>query len=586
MILSALDGYYDRLAESGEPGIPLLGFGRQKIHFCLVINREGELVLAPQTLCRQEGKKRIPQELVVPEPVKRTCGVAANFLWDNTGYVLGNDPKGKPERSADTFSAFKKLQHLVGDGIDDIGMVAVLRFLDKWNPLDATSLRYWEELSGQNVVFRLLDDDTERYVHERPKVREAWLRYCHRKNDSPRGVCLVSGQDGPIATLHPAIKGVFGAQSSGAALVSFNLDAFKSYGKDQNHNAPIGEKAAFSYTTGLNWLLRNESRQKIRVGDCTMVFWAERKAEVEDIFSELIAPSSGDSALEPEDSSTDLYVRTILEAARTGRVQDAITAPDTPFYVLGLSPNASRLSVRFWLVSTVEEIVRHIYLHLSQIQIIQGFKDEPEFLHPPVWRLLRETAALNKSENISPLLAGAFIRAVLSGELYPPNLLSSLLVRIRADHNVNRLRAGLIKAVLVRNHGMEVAVSLDKNNTNIGYRLGRLFAVLELAQERANKGINSTIRDKYFGSASATPRSIFPALLSLSQKHLSKLRRDEETKGYYVYLDRNIEEIVTALDAKPIPAFLEPTDQGLFSIGYYHQRRDLFTKDSDRKQEE
>lgn len=583
MILHALDRYYDRLVEAGEDGVPQLGFGRQKIHFCLVVDREGELAVNPQTLCRQEGARRIPQELIVPEPVKRSSGVAANFLWDNTGYVLGCDLKGKPERLRDTFAAFKKHQSVVAGHIDDEGMVAVLKFLRKWNPADSANLFGWDEMAGLNIVFRLLGEN--RYVHERLKVREAWIRYCNSRDDSSRGMCLVTGMDGPIARLHPPIKNVFGAQSSGAALVSFNLDAFKSYGKDQNFNAPIGEKVAFSYTTALNWMLRSESRQKLRIGDTTIVFWAERRTELEDLFAELLAPQPGGDTQEAEDSGAVQRVHAILQAAGNGAVHDALAQPETPFYVLGLSPNASRLSVRFWLVSTVEEIVSRVWLHLSQIQIVQSFQNEPEFLHPPIWRLLRETAPLNKSEDISPLLAGAFAKTVLSGGPYPPNLLSSVIVRIRADHAVNRLRAGLIKAFLVRNHKMEVTVSLDKSNTNIGYRLGRLFAVLELVQENANKGLSSTIRDKYFGAASATPRSVFPTLLNLSQKHLGKLRRDEEKKGTYVYLDRSIEEIVTALEARPLPAFLEPTEQGLFSIGYYHQRRDLFTRDSEKKGE-
>ena len=322
-------------------------------------------------------------------------------------------------------------------------------------------------------------------------------------------MCLVTGEDGPIARLHPAIKNVMGAQSSGASLVSFNLDAFKSYGKDQNLNAPIGEKAAFSYTTSLNWLLRSESRQKIRVGDTTIVFWAERKTEVEDIFAELLSPSQDGDTQEAEDSSAVRHVRVILEAVRNGRVQDAVSQPDTPFYILGLSPNASRLSVRFWLVSTIEKIVSRVCLHLSQMQIVENFQNEPEFLHPPIWRLLRETAALNETKNISPLLAGAFARAVLSGELYPPNLLSALFMRIRADHTVNRLRAGLIKAFLMRNHHMEIAVSLDKSNMNIGYRLGRLFAVLERVQEMQTRELI-----RLSGTSISGPRPLHPGAFS------------------------------------------------------------------------
>lgn len=591
MILQALKGYYDRLAgDSGNDSIPMLGFARQKIHFCLVLDREGNLV-GENDLRIKEGNKTFIPELIVPEPVIRSgLTIRANFLWDNSGYVLGADNKEKPDRVVEKFQEFKKIQRTICEGLEDEGIIAVLRFLDKWKPEKAPDLPTWKEMAGLNLVFRL--DGEAHFIHERQAVRDRWIKFNIGNSSESQGMCLITGTDGSIARLHRPIKGVPGSQTSGAALVSFNLDAFKSYGKDRNFNAPIGEDSAFAYCTALNWLLRRESRQKIQIGDAMIVFWTERKSVAENLFADLFDTDLGTAEDEAEDKSALRDLKAIVEAAREGRILDALEEPGVPFYLLALSPNASRLSVRFWQVSTVGEIVGNIASHFRQIEVVKSFASEPKY--PSARTLLRETVSRNdsskaweKDKKVSPLLAGAFIRSVLTGEPYPQNLLPILLMRIRTDQTVNYLRAALIKACLVRNFSnREVSVSLDKENTNIGYRLGRLFALFERIQAEANPGINSTIRDKYFGSAAATPRNIFPMLVNLAQQHLGKLRRDTDKKGYALSYDAKIEEIVGALPAGALPAFLDPETQGLFAVGYYHQRQSFFQKKPEKKEEE
>ncbi len=586
MILQALNCYYHRLiADPENGGVPLAGFSRQKIHFCLVLDREGNLV-EEDDLRVKEGKRELPLELVVPEPVKRTVAIAANFLWDNTGYVLGGDAKGTPERASRMFAAFREMQHSVAGDLEDEGMKAVLRFLEGWKPEQALSLKKWDQMAGLNVVFRL--DGERRFIHERPMIRERWAGYCSENAGEKKGMCLISGEEQPIARLHPAIKGVPGSQTSGAALVSFNLDAFTSYGKDQNYNAPIGERAAFAYCTALNWLLRNGSRQKVRIGDAMVVFWTERSSEVENLFAGLFETDLDIADSGADDTGALRDLRAILEALRGGRVQEAVKEPEVRFYLLALSPNASRLSVRFWHVSTVGEILQNVFQHFQQLEVVKSFENERRY--PSIRTLLRETVSHNepgslweKDEKVSPLIAGAFTRAVFTGAPYPQNLLPALLTTIRSDQTINYLRASLIKAFLIRNcRHEEVSVSLDKENTNTGYRLGRLFAVFERIQTAANPGINSTIRDKYFGSAAATPKNIFPMLWSLSQQHMGKLRKDSEKKGLAGFFDRKVGEITEALEATPLPAFLNPENQGLFFLGYYHQRQDLFTGKTDK----
>jgi len=587
MILQALNSYYERLvADPENDGVPLRGFARQKIHFCLVLDRSGNVVDV-NDLRTTSGKKAWPAELIVPEPVKRTMGIEANFLWDNTGYVLGSDGKDKPNRLVQKSAAFKKVQHAVGGDLRDEGMNAVLRFLDNWDSQKAATLSHWDEMAGSNVVFRL--DGEFQYVHDRPEVRSRWISYCSGKASEFQGMCLVTGTDGPVARLHQSIKGVPGSQTSGAALVSFNLDAFTSYEKDQNFNAPIGEGAAFAYCTALNWLLRGAGRQKVQIGDAMVVFWTERKSMAENFLSDLFDTDFDLSETDADDSSALRDLRVILRAARDGRVQESIKEPDVGFYILALSPNASRLSVRFWHVSTVKAIIGNIIRHFAHMEIVKSFENEPAF--PSARTLLRETVSRNdpgkaweKDEKVSPSLAGAFWRSIITGGPYPQNLLPMLAMRIGSDQTVNYLRAALIKACLVRNYKKEVSVSLDKDNTNTGYRLGRLFAVFERIQSNANPGVSSTIRDKYFGSAAATPQNIFPMLWGLSQQHIGKLRKDPEKKGLAHFFDAKVEEIVSALGASPLPSFLNPENQGLFFLGYYHQRQNLFAGKSESEQ--
>ncbi|MEA4855074.1 type I-C CRISPR-associated protein Cas8c/Csd1 [Solidesulfovibrio sp.] len=565
MILSALaDYYYDRSSRGTDTDMPLSGFSRQKIHFALALDATGRLV-APYVydLRTREGKSLVARELVVPEAVKRSVGVAANFLWDNAGYVLGADDKGKPERAAKTFEAFKALCHAIGDGLDDAGMVAVLRFLDAWDPADGPALfgNRWEEmLKAANLVFRL-EDESLAYVHERPAVREAWLR--HRASgtrDARQGMCLVTGSKAPIARLHPSIKGVRDAQSSGASLVSFNQESFTSYGKEQSYNAPVGEPAAFAYTTALNHLLRKGSRQRVQIGDASTVFWTERPSKAEALVGEFFDPTADEGRL--------IDLRQTLESVRDGTMPlDDPEEFENGFCILGLAPNASRLSVRYWHRDTVGGMYTALLRHFDALALERTWDSDPEF--PGMWRLLLETAAQKDPKNINPALAGAFMRSVLTGQPYPASLPAAVIGRIRADQTVNYLRAAMLKACLTRNAHKEVFVSLDPASPDIGYRLGRLFAVLEKAQQEAIPGANTTIRDRYYGSASATPAAVFPQLMRLAQHHIEKAE-------YGAVSDRRIEEILDGIQA--FPKHLSLNEQGMFAIGYYHQRRENYKK--------
>lgn len=489
-------------------------------------------------------------------------------MSDNTSYILGRDNKENPKRAKEQFAKCIDLHHRIGDKVEDNGMKAVLQFLDSWDPAmleNSLCWQKWQDLANMRIVFRI--DGERYYVHERKLIKNAWLEHFNKQTSGYQAICLVTGQKTAIARKHKSIQGVKDAQSMGADLVSFNRDAFCSYGKLQSYNAPISEEVMFNYTTILNHLLRKESRQKIQIGDATTVFWAEGPTSVVGFLKDILDPR--------EDTPNLSGLRLFLEAVRDGK--NAGLPEDQKklkFYILGLAPNVKRLSVRFWHVSIVEDISRKIGQHFSDLQILREFEDkQPEY--PGIWQLLHVTAVQGKTENISPVLAGAVMRSILTSVAYPRLLLMAVIERIRAEQNVGYFRAALIKAYLARNNRLlkknvkEVSMSLDKEQRDAGYLLGRLFAVLEKAQKDAIPGANTTIKDRFYGSASATPAVVFPQLMRLAQHHIQKSQ-------YGGLIEKVIEEITGNIQA--FPAHLSLEEQGMFALGYYHQKPEMYKK--------
>jgi len=431
-------------------------------------------------------------------------------------------------------------------------------------------------MKDQNIVFALESQRLDNiYIHSRPAARELWAKLAAASDKSLEAICLVSGEKAPVARLHPAIKGVWGAQSSGASIVSFNLDAFTSYGHEQGDNAPISEAAAFAYTTVLNRFLERDSGHRVQIGDASTVFWADggdRKAaeEAEDFFAGLMAID--------DEKIGNRGVKGTLEKIRAGRAAADVIAElpkGVRFCIIGLAPNAARLSIRFYLEDEFGTIARRYLEHVERLRV----EPPPREAAPSVWRMLIETAVLRKSENIQPNLAGEWLRAILAGAPYPRTLLSTLIMRLRADHDVNALRVGMLKSVLVRNFEMEVPVALDPAFTDQGYLLGRLFALYEQVQSAAlGRGVNATIKDKYYGAASAQPRKVFHLLESGSANHLSKIGKQKP--GLKVVLERQIAAIMDLMEPgrDPFPTSLPDKGQALFGLGYYHQRNELFRK--------
>ena len=567
MILQALARYYDDLLQQGKISAP--GWTKVKISYALDIGLDGQLKqVIPTRQDETVGKKTVqrPQEMVLPAPIKKTSGASSNFLWENSGYLLGIKQKEEPQRSLKCFETARELHHALLDGVDSPNAKAILRFFDSWQPEEAAqhpmlSGELDEITAGGNLVFRI--EGT--YPQEDSRIREAWDKARNSSSkDAVKMQCLITGQEDEIVAVHPSIKGVRDAQSSGAALVSFNAPAFCSYGHEQNYNAPVGKHAAFAYTAALNHLLSDRNSVQ-HIGDTTVVCWAEGAEEAYQNLAQFALFGQEMPGL------TDNDLRAALKRLANGLPCDDLGVdPKRPFYVLGLAPNAARLSVRFFLHDSFGKLMKNVSDHYDRMEIVRPSFDKQEIL--PLWLMLRETVNLNSRDKApSPAMAGATVRAVFSGGPYPASLLEAVMLRIRAESSVTRGRAAIIKAYYLKNPHSDcpkevLTVSLNEASNNPAYVLGRLFSIYENVQQAANRGIKATIKDKYFNSAAAMPASIFPVLNNLYQKHLRKL-----SPGLRKYFDNQVVELKSKL-GESYPVRMTLAQQGAFDLGYYHQR--------------
>lgn len=590
MILQSLVQYYEALVEKGEVTKP--GWCRAKVSFALELGPVGELLgVIPLKEEVERGKKmvEVPKSMTVPEMITRSSGVAANFLCDNSSYILGIDNKGKPERSKECLaSATKKHLEILGD-LNSGAAKAVTAFFKQWVPetvADHPVLLPWLEeiLGGGNLIFMF----EGRFVHEDPEIMRAWEESKSQPEEGQkRGTCLVTGEETEIARIHGLIKGVQGAQSSGASLVSFNAPCFWSYGKEQSYNAPVGTYAAFAYTTALNHLLSDRNHTFL-LGDTTILYWSE---EAETAYQDCFL-----AAVDPKPDAQEI-LQGLFKNLSEWRAVDAEAviqglSMSQKFYIMGLAPNAARLSVRFFYQDSFGNILNHIKSHYDRMKIVRPSMDTMEYLG--IWRMLQETVN-KKSKDKKPVdnMAAAAFRSILSGERYPRALYTSVLGRIRAEqddtdnriYKITRGRAAIIKAYLLRNFQEDVqikeaaTVGLNENSNNIPYTLGREFAVLEAIQEEANPGINATIKDRYFNSACATPAAIFPILFKLKNSHTRKFQ-DKRLEIYYEKMLCSMQDKIPVLDdgKTAYPRSLTLEEQGMFILGYYHQTQKRYEK--------
>lgn len=635
MILQELCKLYDRLETDPDYRIPRSGFSLQKISFSIVLNSDGTLFKIEDERVERGTKGQKNKVLEVPGEEKPSgSGINPCILWDNPAYLLGYAGERKKDekdgdyakrvaRAKESFEKSKELHLSLREKIAVPQFQAVCNFLKNWDP-EALTENQKEILKNNGFgVFRSVGEN--RYIHEIPEVESAVLTHlsgtavqaenddcsslslesesaetsektkkkkAEKKKDTPI-FCLVSGKQGKLARTHnPKIKGVAGAQSSGALLVSFNESAFESYKKEQGENAPVSEESAQKYCKALNALLSSD-KHRLRLGGTTVVFWTEQKTQTEDLLAAFFDPPKRDEENQNSQDAVTLqkiknFWETLREAGTPQCAFEKLQWTDssvTPFFMLGLSPSAARLSVRFWHAGTLGGFLEKLKAHHAAMCIQKSFPNDPDFI--PIWQVLARTA--RDADGVSPVLGGELMRSILEGTKYPATLLPSVLRRIsvssgsekyKCGSKVSYQQASIVKAVLVKNFKIiesKKMETLDTQNENTAYRLGRLFAVIEKVQSDASGGVNAGVGDKYFSTASCTPSVVFPTLIDLHRKHLSKLRKDKP--GLAVDRDKLVQGILSTI--KEFPKTLSIEERGLFVLGYYHQMRALFAKKAD-----
>lgn len=595
MILQELNAFYERLLEDPDSEAPKRCWSVTRVAWELRLDGEGR-VLSATPLSTGGGKgARNFKSLCVPEQESRASGIKPFFLCDTASYLLGYEDK----RGSVKLSSSRKLHERILNRCEDEGARAVLRFFGRDDRDACLREEDREALSKRGfAVFRL--DGDRCLLHERPAVVSAWEDYCNESTDEVMiGQCSVTGEQGPLSRLFPLVTGIPGAQSAGASLVSFNLESFKSYEKKKSkpYNASLSRKAAFNVGSALRYLYTHRGHQ-VRLGNTTVLFWADRPAQREgELMSALLNP---DELLlferEAEDTETIERVSNAFEHMKRGRALVGFDE-ETRFFVLGLAPNAARLSVRFFETRTLGRIAENYGAYLRDIEMV-GVRSRS------MRSMLLQTSPTGKADGIPPSLIPGYLVAMLEGSCFPQALYYSILSRMRSDHARRNprdmgTRAALLKACLNRKRrlglvrgGQEncaegasleggLTVGVDKEKTERGYVLGRMFAVMEHSQRSAIGDTNATIRDRYIGAASTTPARVFPHLLHNMQNHQGKLRKTK--RGLWTVLEKESDEIMGLLEgAHSFPASLDADQQGEFFVGYYQQRVELWLSHKDK----
>lgn len=580
MLLQSLVKLYEAWAEKGE--IEKLGWNPVKISYGISLDEEGNIdeIIHLKTNA-PKGNKEIPSLISLPMPVKRSVGVASNFLYDNATYVFGYDNSNKPDRAKQCFDCFRSVGNKVLENSDDEFSTVIKKFLQKdYSEFENLSDLLTELNCTETTVDDILNKGANlllmplgKFPTDSKAICESWNSY-YEHSDAPKGVCLVTGKDDHIAKLHPVIKNIRGAQAAGASLVSFNATAFDSYGKENGYNAPVSEYAAFAYTSALNKLV-SDNDHRIFAGDTTVVCWTEKgESAYQDVFAGIF---NSDDELKQKDLHD-----TIVSIVNGNEVKwEGIPLnPSNNFYILGISPNSARLSVRFFIQNTFGKVMENLLKNQQRMEMVKpGFE---KFNYIPLWRILGETVnKKSRDKKCKPHLAGDVLNSIINDYNYPSTLYYGILGRISAEQNINWVKASVLKAYLLKNYDSkykeEITVDYNENSNNKAYLLGVLFSNLEEIQNTANPGIKSTIRDRYFTAASSTPSRVFPILIDLAQNHIKKI----PNVGAKVNCQKMLTETMAKLGDK-FPNRLKLDEKGMFQLGYYQRTQERFTGKEDK----
>lgn len=577
MILKALYDYYNRCGNLPAPGME-----EKEIGFVIVISKEGKFLRFED--CRTD--KTIGRVYLVKKHVSRSSAAVANYLYDNSAYVLGYSDKDDSEKNQLYFNTFvEKVQSILDRMPDNSDIRTLMNFYAQGREAIHSEVEQdplWEDikknLSKKYSVFSFRIEGDLRILAEKKELMQTNEG---TRNDNSRGLCMVTGVQGELVDTTTATM-IQGSQAT-AKLVAFQVNSgYDSYGKEKCGNAPISHEAEFAYTTALNTMLRRDSRNKFTVGNRTFVFWASSNDKAAEQAEESLFDLLGYSEEKKDNPNAKIeQVRKVFTAIYSGSLS---TSLEDRFYILGLAPNSARIAVVYWSETPLRDFAGKILRHFDDMEIIDTRKDRKPYMG--IKDILSAVTLGGKQSEVTPNLPESIIKSIFLGTPYPYTLLSACIRRIRAesgDGNAARItRIAIIKAFLNRQNvnDKRMEIMLDKRNTNQGYLCGRLFAVLDRIQEDAN-GISS-IRERYMNAASSTPSSVFATILNLSSHHLENLSNE----GKKVFYEKLKQEIIDKISSDGFPAHLDLQDQGRFFVGYYHQRQDFFNKKEENNNDE
>ena len=592
MLIKALCDYYDILAVKGS--VLPEGYSKVNVHYKISLTEEGQvddIIDCQKEEPAPSGKKmrKVPVEMVMPERTEKP-GIDANIAEHRPLYIFGLNldkdqltPDDRTDKAKKSHMAFVKANLDFTESLHSPMISAFRNFLLSWKPEEQTEnkwlLRLGKDYQKSGFAF-CLSGNPDCLLHEDPELKKKWEEaYAGRSAEggsTRTAQCAVTGETAPIARIHSKIKGVYGGLSTGSVLIGFNNDSENSYGNEQSYNSNVSETAMKKYTEALNFLLGSD-RHKAMLDEMTIVFWAmSSKEKNEDLFMKLFFGQQDQMNAE----KTDAMLKEMLKDARDAKVTEKrlqtldMIEPNVDFYMLGLKPNSSRLSVKFIIRRKYADVLWNIARFQKDLQVIEDFHSVA------LWQIKREMISpKSKNDKVNPAVMARLLEAVLNGGAYPDSLLETIVRRVKTDEGsgkINTVRAGIIKACINNKESKEeLKVSLDRTNQTPAYLCGRLFAVLEkLQQEASNNALNRTIKDAYFASASAKPALVFPKLIRLAQNHLNKVRGKYPV---FVFYNNLIGEIMDGLDGG-FPETLRLTDQGRFDVGYYQQNRELWKK--------
>lgn len=597
MILKVLSDHYDELVAKGL--VPPRYWSETGVSYVLKLSENGNLVAIVSIKDKIKVKKKdkteekeVPARVIMPEPIKKTSVIASNFLCENGAYFLGYDIKENPERAKRCFEEARRLHHEILDPVDNQAAKEILLFFDKWNPDEAKNSTilapYLNDLKkGATLIFKNSD---ESYPHDNEMIRAAWETHCANKvPETLKMIDLVTGTLSDPVRLHGSISGIRGGLSTGMSLVSYNDTAFESYGHEKRYgtgqgmNAPVSELTAFKYTTALNYML-SDFKHTLKIGDTTILYWAETADPVcQEMFEFGLFGTGNEYTLDD--------IKSVVDQMKIGgnvNIKEDEVNPDNKFYILGITPNSARISIRMFEQDSFGSMLTHLLNHQERLKIVRpSFADDNEMLTLP--KILMETINkknLLKAKPNDPYkdLPASFVepllRSILYGTQIPDALYTNIIVRIRTERSMNWKKAAIIKAYFLslpdndqtKKYKEAATMELNENSEYTPYVLGRIFATFEKIQKDANPNVNTTIKDSFFSSAPAKPSVVLPKLIKLSAKHLRKL--DDKKKIYY---DRLLQELNGKIHTT-YPDSMDIKEQGAFYQGYYFQETKFYEK--------